>query len=139
MADEGHDDLRRRLADALAGREDVRLAVVFGSRARGRAHAGSDVDLAVWAPGVDLLELGARLSSELGLEVDLVSLEDPDLPLLGEIVADGIVVHEGIPGGHGAWRARALSVLELDGPWYARMRDAWLSTVARQGLGHGAR
>jgi hypothetical protein len=38
----------------LRGRTDVRLAVVFGSRARGRATSASDVDVALRAPGVDL-------------------------------------------------------------------------------------
>lgn len=142
MSDVTGDDrelVRARLASVLAGREDVRLALLFGSRARGRAHPRSDVDLAVWAPGVDLLALGARLSTELGEDVDVVSLESPDIPLLAQIVEDAVLVHEGRPGAHGAWRARAISELETDGPWYARMRDAWIASVARRGLSDGSR
>jgi len=64
----------------------------------------------------------------------VVSLSDPDIPLLEEIVEHGIVVHEGRRGAQGSWRARALSILDLDRPWYARMRDAWLRRVAREGI-----
>jgi predicted nucleotidyltransferase len=60
----------------LRGRTDVRLAVVFGSRARGTATPASDVDVAVDAPGVDVLGLGADLSRVTGHEVDVVALED---------------------------------------------------------------
>ena len=59
---------------ALENREDVRLAMLFGSRARGCARPGSDVDLAVEAPGVDLWTLAADLSQAVGLEVDVVDL-----------------------------------------------------------------
>lgn len=128
------DDLRDALARALRERDDLRLVLLFGSRARGRETASSDLDLAVWAPGVDLPGLAAHLSARLGVDVDVVCLEDPDVPLLEEIVEHGVVVHEGVPGSHGAWRARALSLLELDRPWYARMRDAWLRRVAEEGI-----
>jgi predicted nucleotidyltransferase len=124
-----------KIARLLRGRCDVRLVLLFGSRARGTDTAESDVDLAVWAPGVDLLDLAWRVSSALGLEVDVVSLEEPDIPMVEELVASAVVVHEGEPGAAGAWRARALSILELDGPWYARMRDAWLKRVAAGGFG----
>jgi predicted nucleotidyltransferase len=40
-------DLEQRIASALAPFEDVRVAYLFGSRARGSARADSDLDLAV--------------------------------------------------------------------------------------------
>ncbi len=126
--------LTELLSRSLRGRKDLWLVVLFGSRARGTERVGSDVDLGVWAPGADLLALSAQLSSALGLDVDVVSLSDPDIPLLEEIVEHGIVVHEGRRGAQGSWRARALSILDLDRPWYARMRDAWLRHVAREGI-----
>lgn len=126
---------RERLARELAREGDVRLAVLFGSRARGRARPGSDLDLAVRAPGADLLGIAGRLSAALGIDVDVVSLDHADIPLLAEIVEHGVVVHEAAPGEQARWRSAAIAALETDLPWYARMRDAWLRRVARDGVG----
>lgn len=115
-------------------RPEVELALLFGSQARGAARADSDVDIAVWAPGADLLALGAELGRVLGKDVDVVSLEDPGVPLLEELIRDAVVVFERRPGAAPTWRAHALATLETDRPWFARMRDAWLKTVAAQGV-----
>jgi predicted nucleotidyltransferase len=122
------------LARVLSARGDVRLAVVFGSVARGGASEASDVDVAVYAPGVDLLELAATLAEALVREVDVIALEGAGYPLLLEIVREGVVVHEGRPGAAASWRARALATLETDRPWFERMRDAWLRRVAAGGV-----
>src|SRR5205814_4650457 len=64
------DDARLTLLkQALAGRDDVRLALLFGSHARGRARPESDVDLAVDAPDVDLLALAPALALAIGAAV----------------------------------------------------------------------
>jgi uncharacterized protein len=118
----------------LAGRTDVRVALVFGSRATGAATSRSDVDVAVRADGVDLLALTAELSRAAGVDVDVVSLEDVGVPLLARIVRDGIVVHEAVPGAAATWRSHAWADLETDRPWFARMRDAWLEHVAMHGI-----
>ncbi|HEU4370571.1 MAG TPA: nucleotidyltransferase domain-containing protein [Methylomirabilota bacterium] len=117
----------------LRGRTDVGLAIAFGSRARGTAARASDLDVAVRAPGVDLLGLAADLSRVTGHEVDVVALEDVGVPLLGRIVQEGVGVHEARPGALAAWRAHALADLETDRPWFVRMRDAWLARVASRG------
>jgi predicted nucleotidyltransferase len=122
------------LAGLLRNRPQVELALLFGSHARGTATADSDVDLAVLAPGSDLLELAATLGRDLGREVDVISLDDPGVPLLEELVRDAVVVHEGGAGAAASWRTRALVTLEIDRPWFARMRDSWLRTVAKKGL-----
>ena len=116
------------------GRLDVRLALVFGSRARGTATPTSDVDVAVGAPGIDLLDLAAELSRAAGLEVDVVDLEHAGVPLLARIVREGVLVHERRPGTAATWRAQALADLETDAPWFARMREAWLARVAARGI-----
>jgi predicted nucleotidyltransferase len=118
----------------LRGRADIRLTIVFGSRARGTATPASDVDVAVRAPGVDLLELAADLSRATGHEVDVVPLEDVSVPLLDRIVREGVGVHEARPGALATWRARALTDLETDRPWFARMREPWLARVASHGV-----
>ena len=128
------DPALQEIQRVLRGRPDVRLAIVFGSRARGTARPDSDVDVAVHAPGVDLFELGAALSRATGHEVDVVTLDDLGIPLLGRVVEEGVGVHEARPGALAAWRARALVDLETDRPWFARMRDAWLARVASRGV-----
>jgi predicted nucleotidyltransferase len=122
------------LREFFRGRTDVRLAVVFGSRARGTAVEASDVAVAVHAPGVDLLGLAADVSRVTRHEVDVVALDDAGVPLLARIVREGVGVHEARPGALAAWRAHALADLETDGPWFARMRDAWLARVAARGV-----
>src|SRR5688572_21276205 len=81
-------DLRQRLRRALEQTPSVRLALLFGSQAKGRARAGSDVDVAVLAPRENLLAIGAALSKACGQTVDVVSLEDPGFALLEELVND---------------------------------------------------
>lgn len=119
---------------ALAGRADVRVALLFGSAARDALKPRSDVDLAVDAPGVDLLALGATLSAALAREVDVVRLDGAGYVLVTEIVRDGIVVHEGWPGAGAQWRSRTLATLETDRPLFERMSTAWLRRVAERGL-----
>jgi len=126
------DALIERLREALGSRDDVELAIAFGSRARDRASGSSDLDVAV--RGRDRLGLTAHLSLALGVEVDVVDLDAPTIPLLEALVRDGVVVHEARKGAAARWRAVALATLETDRPWFARMRDAWLARVAREGL-----
>jgi predicted nucleotidyltransferase len=121
----------------LAADGSVRLALLFGSRARDRAHSASDVDVAIDAPAGKLGALGARISERLGMEVDLVPLESATIPFLEQLIAHSVVVYESERGRAAAWRSRVLSELETDRPWYRRMRDAWLVRVARDGLGDG--
>lgn len=124
------DSVIEALRGALSGRKDVRLALLFGSRARGRAHPGSDADVAVLGQNLDLLALAADLSAAARVEVDVVSLEDPGYPLLNALLRDSIVLHEAGRGAAARWRSRALLDAELDRPGYERMRDAFLAKLA---------
>jgi predicted nucleotidyltransferase len=81
------------LAAAVASEPGVLAAWLFGSRAGGAEHAGSDVDVAfLLAPGTTrevLSRFSATLSSRLGSEADVVDLAS-STPVLGfEIVARG--------------------------------------------------
>ena len=118
------------LRKALSGRKDIRLALLFGSRARGRARADSDADVAVLGKDLDLLSLAADLSSAARVEVDVVSLDDPGYPLLNALLRDSIVLHEGERHAAAAWRSRALLQAETDRPGFERMRDAFLKRLA---------
>lgn len=131
VADVMTDSRIARLGAALREQSDVRLALLFGSGARGELRADSDLDVAVIAPGVDLFALGATLTLAAGVDVDVVRLDDETpIPLLGEIVRDGVPLHEASPGAYATFRSHALSQLELDEPWYARQRDAFLGRLA---------
>jgi len=124
------DEIKDRLSRALSGRTDVRLAVLFGSQARGTARPDSDVDVAVDAPGADELKLCVELQETLGCDVDVVSLRTESIPLLHSIVRDGVVVHEARRGAGALWRSHALATLETDLPWFRRMADAALVRLA---------
>lgn len=125
------------LAEVLASFPELRLAVLFGSEARGTARRDSDVDVAVQAPPASLGKIAAALSSRLGTEVDVVRLETASIPLLEALISDGIVVHEAEPGAGALWRSRVLAQLETDRPWYRRQRDAWIQRVAERGFSRG--
>lgn len=122
------------LARELGRRPGVRLAVLFGSIARGSASAGSDVDLALLADGEDFADVAAALAAAVGREVDVVDLAAAPIPLLARILREGTTAYERDHGAAAAWRARSIGSLELDLPWFERMRDAFLRRVSRQGL-----
>ena len=94
---------------------DPRLgyAVVFGSQARGAAHAGSDVDVAVGASGgrrltsLELGEIASELEAAAGRPVDIVDLESAR-PALADRVRDGRVILERDRPRLVARRARAI-------------------------------
>ena len=67
--------LTEDLAHALQGSSGVRLAVMFGSVARGTARSDSDVDVGVMCDVDDgLPALRVTLERAVGRSVDLVSL-----------------------------------------------------------------
>jgi predicted nucleotidyltransferase len=119
------------LGRALRWHPEVDLCLLFGSIARDRAGAESDVDLAVKGRAADTLGLAAELGTTLGAEVDVVCLDD-DLPiaLLGELLRDSICIYEGKPGANASFRSRAMWTLETDGPLIERMNRAWLARLA---------
>jgi predicted nucleotidyltransferase len=124
------DEESEAIRSVLQRHVGVRLVLLFGSQARDTAGAASDIDLAVDAPDADLLALAGELSATLGREVDVVSLDDPGVPLLEELLRDAVVVYESRPGEAAHWRAQVLTTLETDRPWFVRMRDAWLLHLA---------
>jgi predicted nucleotidyltransferase len=86
--------IQSTLRDALARAADLRLAMMFGSVARGEARANSDVDVAVLADHTlsadERIRLVESIAQATGRAVDLVDLTTAGPPLLGEILRDGI-------------------------------------------------
>jgi predicted nucleotidyltransferase len=130
-------ELVAALRSALQGRTEIRLALLFGSQARGQAQDDSDVDLAVDAPGVDTLTLAAELGQAVGRDVQIVALCDAGHALMKALLRDAILLHQGEPGTAGAWQLRMLTLVELDGPFHDRMNRAFLKRIREKGLGRG--
>lgn len=90
----GLDELTTTLEEALAEHGGVRLAILFGSRATGRAAAHSDLDLAVQmaAPltAEEKIALIERIAEATGMPVDLIDLKRVGEPLLGQILKHGV-------------------------------------------------
>ena len=88
---------------AVASGPPARLVVLFGSRATGKAVAGSDIDIGIVPANAQMsigeeLAFASALSAVTGTEVDLVRL-DHAAPLLGrEVALSGVCLLEEHPG-----------------------------------------
>ena len=85
------DDSIPKLSALLAERDDLVLALLFGSRAAGTARPDSDVDLALLGRGplgTDVkLEVMRRVGAAFGTAVDVVDLHGTPEPVTGEALA----------------------------------------------------
>lgn len=97
----------RRVLESLP---EVRLAVLFGSAARGEAKPGSDLDVGVLfekdAEVTPALE--AALSRACQRPIDLVRLNDAPPLLRFEIARDGFPLVERAPHAWADFKARAM-------------------------------
>lgn len=122
-----------RLLDALSAFPEIRLALLFGSRARGGARADSDVDLAVLADAPLAGERRAAIVEAValatGCAVDLVDLYPAPEPVLGEalkgirLVGDA-AVHAGLVTRH---VMNAADFLPLRERILTERRAAWIA------------
>ena len=94
-------ELVARLADALAPREEVLEAYLFGSRARGQSRRDSDIDVAVYVDEARArdgawgyrAELTTDLMTALGTDVvDVVVLNRASILLYHRVLRDGVRV-----------------------------------------------
>jgi uncharacterized protein len=101
----------RALVDALQSWPGVRLAVLFGSAARGRPGPDGDLDVGVlYAPeGESAVALEVALARAAGRRVDLVRLDAAPPLLRFEIARDGRVLLERTPHAWTDFRARAMT------------------------------
>jgi predicted nucleotidyltransferase len=77
----------------FARHPEIRMALLFGSLAAGRARPDSDIDLAVAAEqpltAAERTRLIAELAEVIGRPVDLIDLHVVGEPLLGQILKRG--------------------------------------------------
>lgn len=101
------------MARVLEADPSIAYALVFGSRARGTSHSGSDVDVAFALTGgrrptaLELGDLAARLETATGQRVDLVDLGEAPPGLAYRAFRDGRVIVERDRDALVARRARA--------------------------------
>ena len=90
-----------RLADALAPREEILEAYLFGSRARGQARRDSDVDVAVYVDEARVrasawgyqADLTTDLMVAIGTnDIDVVVLNRASILLYHRVLRDGVRV-----------------------------------------------
>jgi predicted nucleotidyltransferase len=85
----------QRLREALAP-FGLRLAILFGSMAKGTVRMDSDLDVAVLAQGPLTSDKKMRLMETLALTfdrpVDLIDLHSVGEPLLGRILTEGRLI-----------------------------------------------
>ncbi len=129
-------ELAAQCREAFEAAPALRAAILFGSAARARSTPSSDVDFAVVGDGIDTLTLGARLSSLLGRDADVVEVSAASpIPLLRSLLRDGRVVYERSPGLGADFLAKARAVNELDAPSHDLMMSSFMRRVARRGVG----
>ena len=82
-----------RIWQILEGNPHVRLAVLFGSLAKGNAKRDSDLDLAIATDhpldSKQRMQLIAELATAIGRPIDLVDFAVIGEPLLGQIMVHG--------------------------------------------------
>lgn len=134
-------DLASRLATALAARDEVSFAYLFGSQATGRTHARSDVDVAVWirepydaSERDPLLELLAALKAALGREdVDVLILNEAPVWIAARAL-QGTLLVERDEGLRVREEARLKSRYHDRLPYYRRRLESEGRNLAERGF-----
>ena len=127
------------LREALAAQPAVRLAVLFGSAAKGRQVAGSDLDLAMrLAPDTAETRRAAALAAgrATGREIDLVELDGAPPLLRFQIAHDGQVLVEQEPGSWTRFKAQAMIDWWDWAPTARRIHAVYLRRL-REKVAHG--
>jgi predicted nucleotidyltransferase len=127
-----HWKLLERALQALRTRPRVRLAVLFGSVARGDEDTASDVDVLVRVRGGwrEQAETALALERALGHQVQLVALDQAPPLLLADVLREGRVLADR----DGDWallsrRSRSIARAARDDD--ARLEDAAWETLDR--------
>lgn len=127
------DNSNQQLRTLLGAQPGIRLAILFGSMAKGTARPDSDIDIAVLKnqplTSQEKTALIAEIANLCGRPVDLIDLKHAGEPLLGEILKGERLL------GSNEYYARLLTRHLLDAadflPLQQRIlkerRDAWIN------------
>lgn len=97
------------LARFCLGKADVRLLVIFGSVALGRARADSDVDVGILGGALfEQQALGAEIGGQLGREAHVVDLAAASDWLRFQVARDGVLIYQAEPDAWALFKARAM-------------------------------
>ena len=133
------DGLLERLRQSIASLPEVRLAVLFGSTARGQARPQSDVDLGVLLdPDTPDVRFKAEieLGKAAGQSVDVVFLNQAPPLLRFEIAKEGVLLHQDQDHLWTDFKTRAMLDWWDWAPIAKRIEDALIQRL-RQKVGHG--
>ena len=103
------------------------FALVFGSRARGDEHHGSDLDIAAWWPA----DPPAPWSVPLPVGVDLVVLNEAPLELAGRIALEGRILFSDDRVAEVRWTATTRKIWLDERPRYEQAHRIYFEAVAR--------
>lgn len=97
------------LARFCLGKADVRLLVIFGSVALGRARGDSDVDVGILGGAFcEQQAIGADIGGQLGREAHVVDLAAASDWLRFQVARDGVLIFQAEPDGWALFKARAM-------------------------------
>lgn len=105
----------------------AQFALIFGSRARGDAHAFSDLDVAAWWPH----DAPRAWEVDVPDGVDLVDVDQVPLELAGRIACEGIVLLDDNPSERVRWVATTRKIWLDERDRFARSHREFLEAAAR--------
>jgi predicted nucleotidyltransferase len=98
--------------ESIGQRYPLSLVVLFGSRARASAHAGSDLDIGIQSQrslsAAQRRRLWGELCAVFECEVDMTLLDHPSPLLAYQIARDGILLFERSAGAWEKWKSYAI-------------------------------
>ena len=105
-----------RLSEALSGRADLRLAILYGSAAKGALRADSDIDLTValekpMTPA-DLMAIMETVTAACGRPADVADLRTAGGLFLHQILSKGTLFVNRDPALYHDLAARSLEFIE---------------------------
>ncbi|GEM_PF-799546 len=117
---------RAQITESLR-RHGAAFAFVFGSRARGEATAGSDLDVGAWWHG----RAPDPWSIALPAGVDLVVLNGAPLEVAGRIALEGDLLFDDDPPAQVRWTASTRKIWLDERPRFEAAHRLYLESAAR--------